>query len=174
MDVQIFRILGGIAGLAGIAVGMILLLYREIVRKNIFPTLTRTDAYRLLRMIAILSWSVAIFGIFGWVWSTATLHRSEQAPTGTASPTELPIVAGTIVAGTIVDQVTRRGIGRATITVDGQTSTSEDSGNFRIVLPATHSDRVRVSVAQSGYFETDQSVVPPTHDLIIQMRPRSP
>ena len=167
MDAQIFRILGGIAGLAGLAVGMILLLYREIVRKNIFPTLTRTDSYRLLRMVAILSWSVAIFGILGWVWSTATLHRSEQGSERTALPPELPVVAGTIV-----DQVTNRGIGRATITVDGQTSTSEDSGNFRIVLPATHSDRVRVSVAQIGYFETDQSVVPPTHDLIIQMRPR--
>jgi hypothetical protein len=71
-----------------------------------------------------------------------------------------------------VDQVTNLGISRATITVDGQSSTSEDSGNFRIVLPVTVHERVHVSITRDGYFETDQSVVPPTHDLIVQMRPR--
>jgi hypothetical protein len=109
-----------------------------------------------------------MFGILCWVWSTAILHRNQPASTiTTASPAEPPVVAGTIV-----DQVTNLGIGQATITVDGQTSTSEDSGNFRIVLPATVHDRVRLSITRSGYFETDQSVVPPTHDLILQMRPR--
>jgi hypothetical protein len=169
MDAQILRTLGGIAGLAGLAIGMILLLYREIIRKNIFPTLTRTDSYRLLRIIAILSWSVAMFGILCWVWSNAILHRNQPEPTAASAPVGPPVVAGTVV-----DQATNLGIGQAAITVDGQTSTSEDSGNFRIVLPANAPDRVRLSVTRSGYFETDQSVAPPTHDLIVQMRPRKP
>ena len=169
MDAQLLRIFGGIAGLAGLAIGMILLLYREIVRKNIFPTLTRSDAYRLLRTIAILSWSIAMFGILCWVWSTVVLNRGKPAPTpaSTSAITEPPVVAGTVV-----DQSTNIGIGQATITIGGQTSTSEDSGNFRVVLPAPVPDRVRLSVTRSGYFESDQSVVPPTHDLILQMRPR--
>jgi hypothetical protein len=171
MDAQILRTLGGIAGLAGLAIGMILLLYREIIRKNIFPTLTRTDSYRLLRIIAVLSWSVAMFGILCWVWSTAILHRNQAQPTVAAAAPAAPVEAP-VVAGTVVDQATNLGIGQATVTVDGQTSTSEDSGNFRIVLPANAPDRVRLTVTRSGYLETDQSVAPPTHDLIVQMRPR--
>ena len=169
MDAQILRIFGGVAGLAGLAIGMILLLYREIVRKSIFPTLTRTDAYRLLRTIAILSWSIAMFGILCWVWSTSVLHRSQPTSVITSSSEAAGPPA---IAGTIVDQSTNLGIGQATVTVDGHTVTSEDSGNFRIVLPEMPTDRVRLTVTRSGYFETDQSVLPPTHDLIVQMRPR--
>lgn len=168
MDAQLLRILGSIAGLAGVAVGMILLLYREIVRKNIFPQLTRGDAYRLLRTIAILAWSVAMFGIACWVWSERILHNGTAASTIT-SPIPADLM---VVAGTVVDQSTNLGVARATITVDGQSSVSEDSGNFRIVLPATVHDRVRVSVTHDGYLPSDQSVVPPTHDLVVQLRPR--
>jgi hypothetical protein len=168
MDVQIFRTLGGIAGLAGLAIGMILLLYREIVRKNVFPALTKRDAYRLLRNIAILSWSIAMFGILCWVWSTAILHRNQPAPASIAAAPEEALV----VAGTVVDQSTNMGIGQATIVIDGQSSSfiSEDTGNFRIVLPGTNRDPVRLSVTKNGYFKIDQSVTPPTHALILQMR----
>jgi hypothetical protein len=168
MDVQIFRTLGGVAGLAGLAIGMIVLLYREIVRKNVFPTLTKRDSYRLLRNIAILSWSIAMFGILCWVWSTAVLHRSQPAATDLAVVPEEPLV----VAGTVVDQSTNMGIGQATIVVDEQNASfvSEDTGNFRIVLAGTKRDPVRLSVTKDGYFKVDQSVTPPTHALILQMR----
>jgi hypothetical protein len=165
MDAQTLRILGSIAGLAGLAVGMILLLYREIVRKNIFPQLTRADAYRLLRTIAILAWSVAMFGILCWVWSENILHRNPAVSAADPTPAQ-PMV----VAGTVVDQATNLGIGGATITAQGQTSTSEDSGNFQIVLPGKVPDRVAVTVTRSGYAQANQSVVPPTHDLVVQMR----
>jgi hypothetical protein len=92
-----------------------------------------------------------MFGILCWVWSEGILHRGKAASTVTPStPPELMVVAGTVV-----DQATNLGIGRATITVDGQSSTTEDSGNFRIVLPATVHDRVHVSVTRDGYFEAD-------------------
>src|SRR5687768_8874305 len=37
-----------VAGIGGIALGVVLLLFREVVRKNIFPKLSPQDAYRLL------------------------------------------------------------------------------------------------------------------------------
>jgi len=109
-----------------------------------------------------------MFGILCWAWSEGILRRGQAASTVTSTTSDEVMV----VAGTIVDQATNLGIGRATITIDGQSSTSEDSGNFRIVLPRTVHDRVHVSVIRDGYFEADQSVIPPTHDLIVQMRPR--
>jgi hypothetical protein len=168
MDAQILRAVGSIAGLAGLAVGMILLLYREIVRKNIFPTLTKRDAYRLLRNLAVLAWSIAVVGIFCWVWSTTILHPQQPAATASPAPAaELPVVAGTVV-----DQATNLGIGQATVAIDGQglTSISDDSGNFRIVLSEARIDQVRLSVTKGGYVKVDRSVVPPSHDLILQMR----
>ena len=110
-----------------------------------------------------------MFGILCWVWSTSILHRSQ--PTSVSNSSSEAAGSPTI-AGTIVDLSTNLGISQATITVDGQTVTSEDSGNFRIVLPVMPTGPVRLTVTRSGYFETDQSVLPPTHDLILQMRPR--
>jgi|SRR5580692_7546197 hypothetical protein len=171
MNVGIFKTLGEAAGLAGLAIGLILLLYREIVRKNVFPALNKRDAYRLLRAIAVLSWSVAIVGIVSWVWSTSIERRRQDAPqvANSANQPEGELV----VAGTVVDQVTNLAIGEATVVVDGEssTSTSDDNGNFRIVLPANHSGRVRLLVTKTGYQKVNQSVTPSTHDLILQMRP---
>ena len=47
---------------------MFFLLFRELLRKSIFPALKKDDAYRLLRLIAVLIWSVAVAGIGAWVW----------------------------------------------------------------------------------------------------------
>jgi hypothetical protein len=164
MEAEFFRVVGGVAGLAGLAVGMILLLYREILTKNVFPTLSKRDAYRLLQNIAVLAWSVAMCGIVGWVWSTALLHRNP------AEDSTAPLV----VAGTVVDQMTDLGIGNATIRIEGENAqySSEDNGNFRIALRNRSGDRIHLSVNRTGYLETNQSVMPPTHDLILQMRPR--
>jgi len=50
-----------------LALGIFFLLFREVIRKSIFPTLKKDDAYRLLRLIAVLIWSVAVIGIGAWV-----------------------------------------------------------------------------------------------------------
>lgn len=170
MDAAIFKTLGETAGLAGLAIGMILLLYREIVRKNVFPALSKRDAYRLLRAIAILSWSLAIVGVLCWAWSTSIDRRTKdpaRAANSVGQPEDAPVIAGTIV-----DQLTNVGIADATVTVDGESSssTSDDMGNFRIILPANHSGSVRLLVTKAGYQKVDQSVNPPTHDLILQLR----
>lgn len=50
-----------------------LLLFRDIIRKNIFSKLPAPKAYKLLRLIGICVWSVAIVGIAAWVY-TATFQ----------------------------------------------------------------------------------------------------
>ena len=68
MNADLFKTLGQIAGIGGIALGVFLILFREIIRKKIFPTLKKDHAYRLLRLIAILVFIVALAGISAWVW----------------------------------------------------------------------------------------------------------
>ena len=63
MDVKILETMGQIAGISGIALGVVLLVFRDIIAKNIFPNLTKQQTYSLFKLLIILSWSIAILGI---------------------------------------------------------------------------------------------------------------
>jgi hypothetical protein len=171
MDIEILKTLGGVAGIGGIAIGMILLVYREIIRKNVFPRLSQRDAYRLLRHIAFLSWSIAVLGVAGWTWSQSLLHPGTTSGTAAASEASPAPKQNLVVAGTVVDQATNDAVGQATIAVDvdGLSVTSEDSGNFQLVLTGEHRGRIRITATKPGYARIEQSVEPPVHDLILQM-----
>ncbi len=90
MDPQILKTVGQVAGIGGLALGVFLLLFKDIIRKNIFPKLPAAEAYRLLRLITGAVWSVAIVGIVAWVYvatrppAAAGAHRRQRAQ---ASPT---------------------------------------------------------------------------------------
>ncbi|MGO8269291.1 hypothetical protein ACC862_24320 [Rhizobium ruizarguesonis] len=62
-----WEIFGQVAGIGGLALGVFLLLFREIIRKNIFPQMNRADGYRLMRLITLCVWSVAIVGMGTWL-----------------------------------------------------------------------------------------------------------
>lgn len=69
MDTEVLKLVGQIAGIGGLGLGVLFLLYRDIIRKNIFPSLPPAEAYRLLRLITIAVWSVAVIGIAVWFFS---------------------------------------------------------------------------------------------------------
>ena len=83
MDVGLLKSLGQIAGIGGIALGVFFFLFRDLIRKSIFPKLNQADAYRLLRLISVLVWSVAVIGIGAWVWGDKKLSMQT---TGSNSP----------------------------------------------------------------------------------------
>lgn len=70
MESSILKIAGQIAGIGGLALGVLLLIFRDVIRKNIFPTLTKEQAYRLIRLIVILAFAIAVFGILAWVYTS--------------------------------------------------------------------------------------------------------
>jgi nitrate reductase gamma subunit len=84
MNVEFFKTLGQWAGIGGIALGVFLLLFREVIRKSIFPKLNKNDAHKFLRLVMILIWSVAIVGIAAWVWSET--HSRFQPISSEAGP----------------------------------------------------------------------------------------
>jgi hypothetical protein len=69
MDLELIKTVGKIAGIGGLALGVLLILFREIIRKKIFPQLTKEQAYSLLKLIVICVFIVAIIGIIAWVYS---------------------------------------------------------------------------------------------------------
>jgi hypothetical protein len=58
---------GAVAGLAGVALVVYLTLNREIIRKKIFPMLTKKQAYRILVLLIVCISIVTIFGIIAAV-----------------------------------------------------------------------------------------------------------
>ncbi len=82
MDADLLKTLGQVLGIGGLGLGVFFLLFREVIRKSVFPTLKKDDAYRLLRLISLLIWSVAVVGIGAWVWGA----RSPVTTTGPQSP----------------------------------------------------------------------------------------
>lgn len=63
MDTNVLETTGQIAGIGGIALGVFFLLARKIIAKKIFPTLSPKQGYRLLTLLVILAWSVALAGL---------------------------------------------------------------------------------------------------------------
>jgi hypothetical protein len=80
MDTELIKTVGQVAGIGGVALGVFLLLFRDLIRKQIFPMLAKREGYRLLRLVAVLIWSVALAGIGAWVW-TSQPGAVEQTPT---------------------------------------------------------------------------------------------
>ncbi|WP_234336872.1 tetratricopeptide repeat protein [Streptomyces xylophagus] len=74
--VELFQVLGGIAGFGGVALGVLYLLYRDlvrdIIRNRMFRTLTSSQATLLFGAVVVLAFAVAILGIF------ATLAESKS------------------------------------------------------------------------------------------------
>jgi len=61
---------GKVAGIGGIGFGVFLLLFREVIRKNIFPTLSDDEAYRLIKQFMYLTFGIALAGIAAWTFIT--------------------------------------------------------------------------------------------------------
>ena len=84
METEILRTVGEIAGIGGLALGVMLIVFREIIRKRIFPKLPPAEAYRLLRLITVAVWSVAIVGIVAWVYIAHASTAEIKADCGIA------------------------------------------------------------------------------------------
>lgn len=60
--------LGRIAGIAGISIGALVLIFGSVIRKNIFPGLTKEQAYKVIRMILVFAGVLAFAGLGAWVY----------------------------------------------------------------------------------------------------------
>jgi hypothetical protein len=70
MSGHLFEIIGKTAGIGGIALGILLVLFRDIIRK-LFPNLTRKQTYNLLVLMVSLVWMIALAGLASWTYVSA-------------------------------------------------------------------------------------------------------
>jgi hypothetical protein len=93
MEAGLLKTLGQTLGIGGVALGIFFLLFRELIRKSIFPKLDKNDAYRFLRLISLLIWSVAVIGVGAWIIGDQK-SRPQQSSISTSGP-QSPIVTDT-------------------------------------------------------------------------------
>ena len=78
MDLNALADLGKIAGIAGIAIGALVLIFSSVIRKNIFPGLTTDQGYKVIRMILIFAGLLAFVGIGAWVYLDVVKNAREK------------------------------------------------------------------------------------------------
>ena len=69
-NLDLLEKLGKIAGIAGIAVGALVLIFGGIIQKNIFPGMTKEQGFRVIRMMIISASVLALMGIVAWVYTS--------------------------------------------------------------------------------------------------------
>ena len=88
---QLLSKIGQIAGIGGIALGVLLLLFRDVIRKNIFPTLGQAQAYRLITLVVVLTFSISALGLGAWVY-VQTRAKEAQVLTDFPTPNPEPVM----------------------------------------------------------------------------------
>jgi hypothetical protein len=71
--------LGKIASIGGIALGVFVLLFRDFIRKQIFPQLNRQQAYRTLNLFLFFVWSLAMAGLAAWYFTQMQIRANEAS-----------------------------------------------------------------------------------------------
>ena len=89
MDAELLRIVGSVAGIGGLGLGILLLLYQEVLRTNILRRLTKQQAYRVLILILLLVFLICLLALVAYVGTTrsaATTAVSACIPLPYGSP----------------------------------------------------------------------------------------
>lgn len=69
---QMFQTFGAVAGLAGLCIGLMLAFLTKLIQRWLTERLSASQAYKVLRLATIATWTVAIFGIGSWTTISLT------------------------------------------------------------------------------------------------------
>jgi len=171
VDYELFKIAGAVAGIGGIALAAVVYIFREVIRKEIFPRLTKGQAYKLLNRIIVLVFVIGVLGILAYLvvnWQNGSRGNTSQ---GREAQTPTPTPATSELSGTVLDQ-NDNPLQGAKVTIDElpgmkPAETSSD-GLFTInYIPRKYGEAVRIRVVKEGYQPN-----PYTEDVVIGKTPR--
>jgi hypothetical protein len=154
MNTDLLRTAGQIAGIGGLAIVALVRLYRDVIRlKAVDIGLDRDRAYRLLRLIVVLAWIIALAGIGAFVitYIYAPLDKNVRRD---ETPSALQEAPGGEKKVTIKGQVREQSKGLAGATIQNGhsgTATSNSDGWFSLEVAETSPGWARISVSKEGY-----------------------
>jgi hypothetical protein len=190
LNTALFDTFGKRSGIGGIAVGVLLVLFRELIRKQFFPSLPVSEAYHVLLIIILLTFAIAVAGLVTWASRLRTgrttamlllVFALAMAALGTivvradraTSESNDQGPQSLILAGRVVDARANEPINEAKLTVKGhndESDTTDSIGNFRIELKGDRPSALRLQIEKPGYQTIERTVVPPQESMLIVMR----
>jgi len=87
MNLDVLRVVGEIAGIGGLALGVFLLLFRQLIQKSIFARLTKGQSHHLITLFMLLTFFVTLAGIAAWIYAQFLVSIT---PKGNAKPATAP------------------------------------------------------------------------------------
>ena len=88
LDVELLRVVGSVARIGGLGLGILFLLYQEVLRASILRRLTKQQAYRLLTLILLFVFLIALLALIAYVGTA-------RAPATPAASACVPLPYGT-------------------------------------------------------------------------------
>jgi tetratricopeptide (TPR) repeat protein len=70
-SVQVLKVVAQVAGIGGLSIGLVLLVFRDTLRQKIFPQLDPQRAFHLLVLIIVLTAIIGLAGLASWVYLQA-------------------------------------------------------------------------------------------------------
>jgi hypothetical protein len=68
LNTEVLKVVAEVAGIGGIALVMFFYLNREVLRRNVFSSLTKQQSYRIIRLILVSCCVISLSGIAAWVF----------------------------------------------------------------------------------------------------------
>jgi hypothetical protein len=150
MNAEMLETLGKIAGIGGICVGVALIVFHKVISESILGTMGREHAYRLVLLVTVCVWTIALAGIGAWVLTEAPGNNGESAdkPSIKTQGAQSPVVKDT--KGSVNVSIGEPKSGAAPPkTSDNQTleaqPTTETRGDQSPVVQGTSGD-VRINI----------------------------
>jgi hypothetical protein len=167
MDAETLKVVAQVAGIGGIALAVLLMVFREVIQKNIFTSLSQEEGYRLLRLIIVSTWSVAIIGIGAWLYA-------KNQPGPTVDPTG--VVAKEFSLSGLITDADNNGLGDVDVFMVGAEDhvRTNNSGAFTLKIKAAENSIVNVRMAKSGYKARTENVKLPSTGLIVALTATAP
>src|SRR5262245_58472813 len=81
MDVEVLKAVGKVAGIGGLALGVFLIIFREVIRKQIFAQLGQSHSYRIIRLALVLTFLLAVMGLAAWIYADRAHVPGSVPPT---------------------------------------------------------------------------------------------
>lgn len=81
MENPLLEALARIAGIGGVVVGILLIIFREVLKRSLFSRLSPEHSYQLLRLIILFTGIVAVTGLTAWAIMRRDPPPAPQPPT---------------------------------------------------------------------------------------------
>lgn len=146
MNAHLFEVLGKYGGLGGLVIGLVLLVFRDIIqRATAKKGLQPGQSFRLLQSAMYLVFVIGVVGIAAWAVVSV---MSRRVSTGE-------------IRGRVMDKSTKRGIEDAEIVATGKAETTKSDHEGTFVFPvdgvSPEANRIHLYFTKDGYEVGDQT-----------------